>query len=112
MKIDLFGQAILIVAIVLLAYFASGHMWTNTMLAILGLWQLASAAHLIYTYRHIKRMNSFKTAIVLLVSLPVWIHMVGGWAYFPVGGVLLWHFWQTVSDTIIVHNRPRSFWDL
>ena len=112
MKIDLLGQAILIVAILLLAFFASGYAWTNTMLIILGLWQLASAAHLIYVYRHIKRANSFKTAIVLAVSLPVWIQLVGVLAYIPVAGVLLWHFWQTVSDTIKVYNRPRSFWDL
>ena len=112
MKIDLLGQLILILAILLLAFLATGLAWTNTMLVVLGLWQLASAAHLIYVYRHIKRVNSFKSAIVIAVSLPIWIHMVGVLAYVPVAGVLLWHFWQTVSDTIKVYNRPRSFWDL
>jgi hypothetical protein len=112
MKIDLLGQVILIVAILLLAFFVSGHTWTNAMLILLGLWQLASAAHLIYVYRHIKRVSSFKTAIVLAVSLPVWIQLVGAFAYVPVAGVLLWHFGQAVSDTIKVYNRPRSFWDL
>lgn len=112
MKIDLLGQAILIVAILLLAFFASGQSWTNTMLIILGLWQIASAAHLLYVYRHIKRLNYFKTAIVLAVSLPIWINLIGIFAYLPVAGVVLWSFWQTVSDTITVYNRPRSFWDL
>lgn len=112
MKVDLLGQAVLIVAILLLAFFASGQTWTNTMLVVLGLWQLASAVHMIFVYRHIKRLNYLKTALVLAVSLPVWIKLVGWWAYFPVTGVVLWYFWQTVSDTIKVYNRPRSFWDL
>ncbi len=112
MKIDLLGQAILIVAIIILAFFASGKTWTNAMLVTLGLWQIASAAHLLYVYRHIKRLNYIKTALVLAVSLPIWIKLIGTFAYLPVAGVLLWCFWQTISDTIKVYNRPRSFWDL
>ena len=112
MKIDLLGQAVLIVAILLLVFFASGKAWTNTMIVVLGLWQIASAAHLLYVYQHIKRLNYIKTTIVLAVSLPIWIHMVGMFAYLPVAGVVLWCFWQTISDTIKVYNRPRSFWDL
>ena len=112
MKIDLLGQAILIVAILLLAFFVTGATWTNTMLVILGVWQIASAIHLLYAYRHIKRLNYIKTAIVLAVSLPVWIRLVGVFAYLPVAGLILWSFWQTISDTIKVYNRPRSFWDL
>jgi len=112
MKIDLLGQAILIVAIVLLAFFASGKAWTNAMLVVLGLWQLASAFHLMYVYQHIKRLNFVKIVIVLAVSLPIWMHFVGGFAYLPVAGVVVWYFVQTVRDTIAVYNRPRSFWDL
>jgi O-antigen/teichoic acid export membrane protein len=112
MKIDLLGQAILIVAILLLAFFASGMASTNAMLVVLGVWQLASAFHLLYVYRHIKRLNFVKTALVLTVSLPVWIHLVGNLAYLPVAGVVVWYFIQTISDTIRVYNRPRSFWDL
>lgn len=112
MKIDLLGQAVLIVAIVLLAFLASGQSWTNAMLVVLGLWQLASAAHLFYVYQHIKRLNYVKTAIVLAVSLPIWIKLVGSFAYLPVAGVVVWYFVQTVFDTIKVYNRPRSFWDL
>jgi hypothetical protein len=112
MKIDLLGQAVLIVAIVLLALFASGLGGTNTMLVVLGLWQLASAFHLFYVYSHIKRLNYVKTAIVLAASLPIWVHLVGNLAYLPVAGVVIWYFVQTISDTIKVYNRPRSFWDL
>lgn len=112
MKIDLLGQAILIVAILLLAFFATGRAWTNVMLVILGLWQMASAFHLLLVYSHIKRMNFVKTTVVLAVSLPVWIHLVGALAYLPVAGVFVWYFIQTIADTIKVYNRPRSFWDL
>lgn len=112
MKIDLLAQAVLIVAILLLAFLVTGRAWTHTMLIILGLWQIASAVHLFYVYRHIKRLNYIRTAVVLAVSLPVWFKFVGILAYFPVAGVVLWYFWQTVSDTIKVYNRPRSFWDL
>lgn len=112
MKIDLLGQAVLMLAIILLAFFASGLKWTNVMLIILGIWQLSSAAHLLYVYRHIKRLNYFRTAIILAVSLPIWIQIIGIMAYLPVAGVLLWYFIQTVQDTIIVYNRPRSFWEL
>lgn len=112
MKVDLLGQAVLIVAVILLVFFACGVAWTNTMLAVLGIWQIASAIHLVQLYRHIKRMNFLKTTVVLIVSLPVWIHLVGALAYFPVAGVFIWYFIQTISDTIKVYNRPRSFWDL
>lgn len=112
MKIDLLGQAVLIVAILLLAFLASGKAWTNLMLVVLGLWQMASAFHLLYVYQHVRRLNFVKTFLVLVVSLPVWIYLVGALAYVPVAGVAVWYFWQTVSDTIKVYNRPRSFWDL
>ncbi len=112
MKIDLLGQAILLIAILLLAFFASGKTWTNTMLVMLGVWQVASAAHLLYVYQHIKRLNYIRTAVVLAVSLPIWVNLIGTLAYLPIAGIVLWYFWQTVADTIKVYNRPRSFWDL
>ena len=112
MKIDLLGQAILLIAVLLLLFYATGMAWTNTMLVVLGVWQIASAAHLLYVYRYIKKLNYIKTTIVLAVSLPIWINLVGAYAYLPVGGVVLWYFWQTIADTIKVYNRPRSFWDL
>lgn len=112
MKIDVLGQAILIIAVLLLAFFASGKAWSLATLIVLGVWQLASAFHLVYVYQHIRRLNYVKTAIILAVSLPIWILLIGNLAYLPVAGVILWCFIQTISDTIKVYNRPRSFWDL
>lgn len=112
MKVDLLGQSILIVALVLLAFLAGGWRWTNAMLVILGLWQFGSAVHLFFAYRHVRRLNYLRTALVLAVSLPVWIFLIGRLAYLPVAGLIVWYFWQTLRDTIVVLKRPRSFWDL
>ena len=111
-KIDLVGQIILIVAIFLLAIFKSGINWTNSLLAILGIWQVVSALHLFYAYKYVKKLNFLKTMLVLVLSLPVWIHLVGNFAYLPVGGILFWYFIQTANDLVSIYNRPRSFWDL
>ena len=111
-KFDVLGQTILIGAILLFYFFKSQMVWTNTMLVLLGIWQMASAFHLFLTYRYIQKVNFLKTSIVLVISLPIWMHFVGGWAYFAVGGVLLWYFFWSVRDMIVVYNRPRSFWDL
>ena len=112
MKLDVFGQSILIGAIILLWLFNRQLIWTNLMLFLLGVWQLASAVHLFFTYKYIQRINFLRTAIILAISLPVWIHMIGNWAYLPVVGVLLWYFFWSLRDMFIVYRRPRSFWDL
>ena len=112
MKLDVLGQSILIGALVMLWYFNHRLIWTNTMLVMLGIWQMASAVHLFLSYKYIQRGNFLKIVFVLAISLPVWIHLVGNWAYLPVGGVLLWYFFWSVRDMILVYNRPRSFWDL
>ena len=112
MKVDLLGQAVLMLAILLLAFLASGLRWTNFGLIILGLWQLGSAIHLFYAYKHIKRLNYLRTFLVILISLPLWFELIGAFAYLPVIGIVLWYFLQTVNDTIIVYRRPRKFWEL
>lgn len=112
MKIDLLGQAVLIIALLLLAFLASGMKATNVMLIILAAWQLGSAVHLLFVYRHIKRLNYLRTSVILLVSLPIWFKIIGTLAYLPIIGLLLWYFIQTVKDTIVVYRRPRSFWDI
>jgi len=112
MKLDVLGQSILIGAFILLWFFNRQLIWTNTMLILLGIWQLASAVHLFFTYKYIQRVNFLKTAIVLVISLPVWMQLIGNWAYLAVGGVLLWYFFWSVRDMFIVYQRPRSFWDL
>ncbi len=111
-KIDLTGQIILIVGIILLAIFKSGIAWTNSILIVLAIWQILSALHLFYAYKYVKKLNFLKTMLVLILSLPVWIYLIGYFAYVPVGGILLWYFLQTANDMISVNNRPRSFWDL
>jgi hypothetical protein len=112
MKVDVLGQGLLILAVILLALLSSGIKWTNAMLVVLGIWQVTSAVHLIYVYRHIRRLNYLRTAVILAVSLPVWIHLIGAFAYLPVAGVIVWYFIQTIRDAIVVYRRPRSFWDL
>ncbi len=112
MKVDLLGQAVLLVAILLLVFFATGKTLTHTMMVILGLWQLASAVHLLLIYSYLKRLNFVKAFLVLVVSLPLWMMFVGYLAYVPVFGVLIWYFTITITDTIKVYKRPRSFWEL
>lgn len=112
MKVDLLGQAILIVAILLFLLLESSLKWTNTLLILLGIWQVVSAVHLLIIYQHVKKINFLKSMLVLLVSLPIWIKLIGLLAYVPVVGILAWYFYQTARETKIVYNRPRSFWDL
>ncbi|MFK7936370.1 MAG: hypothetical protein AB8G22_22845 [Saprospiraceae bacterium] len=112
MKVDVWGQSILIVAVLLLLFFASGNTWSKATLAILFIWQIASAAHLLYAYRHVKRLNYLRTTLVIGVSLPIWFYLLGNWSFVPVGGLVIWYFVQTIRDAIIVYRRPISFWDL
>jgi len=112
MKIDVLGQSLLVGALLLLFFFQSGSGWTTAMLVLLIIWQIASAMHLYLTYRYIERINFVKTFIVLLVSLPVWIQLIGSVAYLAVIGVVFWSFFWSIRDMIKVNNRPRSFWDL
>lgn len=112
MKIDVLGQSILIVAVLLLLFFAGGYTWSKATLTILFVWQVASAAHLLYAYRHVKRLNYLRTTLVIGVSLPIWFYLVGNFAFLPVAGLAIWYFIQTIRDAIIVYRRPSSFWDL
>ncbi len=113
MKIDSIGQSILLmVALVFLYFQESSYSWTNTFIILLGIWQVVSAIHLYYAYKYVKRKQFFKMVLVVLVSLPIWIKLVGIYAYIPVFGLLFWYFYQTLKDTRTVYNRPRSFWEL
>jgi len=112
MKIDVLGQAIIISACILVFFFRSGMAWTNAMLLLLAAWQFASAVHLYYSYQYILKINYLRTALVIGISIPIWAHLLGKWAYLPVAGVVVWYFIQTLRDTIIVARRPKSFWDI
>ena len=112
MKFDLVGQIVLIIAIILQVLWISNLIWPKLVLFILIGWQLLSATHLLLAYKYVRKLNYLRVGIVLLVSLPIWISLIGLWAYLPLMGLGIWYFWQTVRDTIAVINRPRSFWDL
>ena len=112
MKIDLIGQIVLIMALLLQLFLLSSLPWSNALLIVLLIWQFLSACHLYFAYRYIKKINYLSVGTVVLSSLPIWFNILGWWAYLPVIGLILWYFWQTIRDTIIVLNRPKSFWDL
>ena len=112
MKLDVLGQSILIGAFILLWIFDRQIIWTNAMLIVLGVWQIASAVHLFLSYRYLQRGSFLKTLLVIGISTPVWINFVGIWAYAPIGGILLYYFFWSVRDLILVNRQPRSFWDL
>lgn len=112
MKIDLLAQSVLLLAVLLLLFFVNGVRWSGAALIVLASWQFISAVHLFYIYKHIRRLNYLRTALVLTVSLPIWIHLIGNLAYLPVAGVIIWYFIQTIRDTVVVYRRPRSFWDV
>lgn len=112
MKIDLLTQSVLLLALLLMLCFAKGVSWTGFMLVMLAIWQFISAVHLFYTYKYIRKLNYLRTALVLAISLPIWVHLIGNLAYLPVFGVVIWYFSQTIRDTIKVYRRPRSFWDV
>ena len=112
MKFDLLGQSVLVMAVVLLLCLRAGLLWSGTILIVLAVWQFISAIHLFYVYKHIRRLNYLRTAVILAVSLPLWVHFIGNLAYLPAAGVVAWYFIQTIRDTIVVYRRPKSFWDL
>ena len=112
MQLDVLGQGIIIIALSLLLFFASGFMWTKITFVLIIFWQIASACHLFLAYKYIQRKNFLRYFLVLLISLPLWLKLIGSFAYLPVAGVVLWYFYRSIRDMIIVNNRPRSFWDL
>ncbi len=112
MKIDALGQFVLILAIILL-YLPSSftNSWSLGAIVILGLWQLASAVHLWWSYAYAQKLNFIKAMAVVLVSLPLWMRWVGSWAYLPVAILFLSYFYQTYRDWTITKKQHISFWD-
>jgi len=110
-KLDLLGQIIIASALVLMILLQwSG--WSIGIAILLIVWQLASAIHLAYAYRYIRKLNFVKTVLVIAISTPLWISKIGLLAWLPVVGLGAWYLYATIRDTIIIYNRPRSFWDL
>jgi hypothetical protein len=46
------------------------------------------------------------------MALPLKIWLLGAWALAVLGVLASAYFWATFRDTIIVLERPRSFWDI
>ena len=112
MKFDMIGQALIMSACLLGFIFKHGAGWTNAFLVLLTLWQIVSALHLYYACRYASKINFLRVALVLGASLPLWIFLIGAWAYLPVVGAVVWYFYQTVRDMKIVSRRRRTFWDI
>ena len=112
MRIDLIGQIVLILAIIIQLFLLSGYTWPKAFLGVLIVWQFLSASHLLIAYQYVRKLDYLKVGAVILISLPLWLQLIGIWAYAPVLGLVGWYFFQTWRDTLIVLRRPRSFWDL
>ncbi len=112
MKMDMLGQMVLILAAIIFIVPDLGIKMGNITLIVLGFWQLASATHLYLSYKYLQKKNFIKITLVVVLSMPIWMQWVGGWAYLPVCGLFLWYFYQTVRDWIWIKNRPLPFWQL
>jgi chromate transport protein ChrA len=108
---DILGQGVLLIALafLLLPQPGKGGMLVSI---LLGLWQLASALHLLYAYRYAQKKHFLRAGLVVVVAALLWSKWVGGWAYLPVVGLFLWYFGQTLYDGLRVARRPKSFWNL
>ena len=78
----------------------------------LALWQVGSALHLALGHAYRERFFYLKIFALLLVALPLKLWLAGAWAFFLLGVLVSAYFWATFRDTIIVLERPRSFWDI
>lgn len=111
MKIDLVGQAILLLIYILLLVFSRSP-WESADwgLGILLLWQAASAALLWRAYRYRQRGPVFWVLLVLLSSIFfIELSMISSLLLsVPVLAYLI----LTLRDTLRVYRRPRSFWDI
>ncbi len=112
MKIDLVGQAILLIGLILNLAVITNFQWAKYLLIFLVLWQISSAVHLYLVYRYTAKLGYLMISSVTILSLFIWIQIIGIWAYLPVLGIALWYFLQTLNDTLVVISRPRYFWDL
>lgn len=112
MKADLLGQSLLLSGAVTagLVNFFSG--WFIAMVAMLGLWQGASAFHLAIAHEYQQRYPFLWLFVGLLLALPLAIWLLNYWAVVPIALGAALYYYVTIRDTAIVMQRPRSFWDL
>jgi hypothetical protein len=112
MKTDLVGQSILLAAVIVLLLAGAYSPWAIVVFGILALWQVGSALHLAIGYEYRERFFFLKLFVLLLMALPLKIWLLGAWALAVLGVLASAYFWATFRDTIIVLERPRSFWDI
>lgn len=107
MKIDTWGQATLLLSLLIVALVGSESGGLIGWI-LLFLWQMTSALLL---YKQFAYQQRKLFLWVGLASIPVAILGKTFLLYFLIG-FSLWYFYNTVLDTIKVLKRPRSFWDL
>lgn len=112
MKKDLIGQAIILAGAGLVCSLTTSQGWLITLITVLALWQLGSAAELFLQHQYKQRFVFVWLLPILLLSLPVMIYWLKSWMVLLVGVSLMVYFLITARDTLIVYRRPRSFWDL
>lgn len=112
MTTDLTGQSILITVLVILLLAGAYSPWAIIAFGALALWQVGSALHLALGYEYRERFFFLKVFALLIVVLPLTIWLAGVWSFFLLGVLASAYFWATFRDTIIVMERPRSFWDI
>lgn len=112
MTTDLVGQSILLAAVIILLLAKAYTPWAIIVFSILALWQVGSALHLALGYKYRERFFFLKLFVVLLLILPFAIYWLSTWSLALLGILASAYFWATFRDTIIVLERPRSFWDI
>jgi uncharacterized membrane protein YobD (UPF0266 family) len=112
MKIDITGQIILLLSVLLLLLFASANAWVVVTLIVLALWQTSSAIELSLNYSYRQRYPFVYILPVIIVLTSIFASTPLYWLLGIIGLGLLSYFVATVRDTIIVYRRHRSFWDL
>ncbi len=112
MKFDLFGQVVLLSGWLGAAWMNLGGKWSIYLTILMGLWQFVSACHLYLSYKYARKGRFITSFLIVTLSTPLWVYLVGIWAFVPVIGLLCWYFYSTFRDTRIVMRRPVSFWNL
>ena len=112
MKIDMTGQIILLLSVLLLLFFTNANTWIITTLIVLALWQTSSAIELSFNYGYRQRYPYIYILPIIIVLTSIFANTTLLWLLIIIGVGLLSYFITTVRDTIIVYRRHRSFWDL
>lgn len=109
MKIDLLGQSILGLLLILAITLLSGNAQLGLLLLLL--WQLGSAAYVWLQYRYQQRSIIFWILLsaTLVLTIPPLFTLIPFWVLVIPA---VWYLSLTIRDTIRVYRRPRSFWDL